>query len=92
MKLHITSCRVEESSARALAVTEFVLNHTNSEEIANYLASNFTDDFFEVPFVLHSKQVSFVSLRNTNFPNNTLTDGGLEELDKRSGKIRYCSS
>ena len=53
MKLHITSCRVEESSTRALAVAEFVLNHTNCEEIAGYLASNFTDDFFEVIIVLY---------------------------------------
>ena len=62
MKLHITSCRVEESSTRAIAVTEFVLNHTNSEEIASYLASNFTDDFFEVIIVLHLIVYVFISL------------------------------
>ena len=48
MKLHIASCRVEEASARATAVAEFVRSHSDDDEIARYLADTYTDDFFEV--------------------------------------------
>jgi hypothetical protein len=86
MKLEIALCREVEISAKAAEVSNFIQAEHSHSEIANYLSTNFYDDFFEVCTASHSYMLAVHRL--TIYPHFGQVEdlrcwsGVLEKLDE----------